>query len=293
MVYCRLCHYNKLEQKYPLKGFTMDRCKNCDFVQVNEKPAEKDLLKTYSKKYFNHGKYSDFSSMRKENERRLKFIKEQKVRENARILDFGCATGDFINHGAKEFDMWGLDISEFAIDEAKAKNPGIAHQIQGGFLEGKAYCENFFDAVVLWDVIEHLWDPVDTCEKLIKFLKPEGYIFISTPNIGSLASHIMKKYWIFMTVPEHLGFFSRKTLNYLFEKRLNLKMVKWMAKGKWVNFGFILYKIKRIFPKLMPNFAINIFRKRFFNKIALYIPGGDIQYVVFQKSQMSSIVGRG
>jgi 2-polyprenyl-3-methyl-5-hydroxy-6-metoxy-1,4-benzoquinol methylase len=253
-------------------------CRKCGFVQILEKPSIKELSVLYDETYFKRGKYVQDRAINLENKRRISWLKKNGVKKGAKILDIGCATGDFIKAAKSEFHMWGVDVSEFAVKQARIENPEIPNQVYVGNIESQEFPEGFFDAIVLWDVIEHLWNPSKTILNLIKILKPGGIVVLSTPNIGSLAARLMGKYWPFITIPEHLSFFNKKTIFYL-AKTSGLKPVGWMSKGKWVNLGFLLYKLNKVLPRLMPiSFVHWLQSKNNLASIVLYMPSGDVQY---------------
>ncbi|KPJ56396.1 hypothetical protein AMJ49_04950 [Parcubacteria bacterium DG_74_2] len=279
MYKCRLCSSKNIILKHRFNTFELGCCRKCGFVQVLQKPTIESLSEMYSGEYFNRGKYIESNkAINFENKRRLFWLKKSGLKKGARILDVGCATGDFINMAKRYFDMWGLDISEFAVKEARLKNPDIFQKIKKGMIEELSFPADFFDCIVMWDVIEHLWDPVGVISKLVKILKPGGVLAVSTPNINTATARLMGKSWHFMIIPEHLSFFNKSTLNYLFETA-GLIPLKWMTRGKWVNFGFLLYKIKKAFPKLLPSSLIHwVQQKHIIANLALYVPTGDIQY---------------
>jgi 2-polyprenyl-3-methyl-5-hydroxy-6-metoxy-1,4-benzoquinol methylase len=261
----------------------VDACDGCGFVQVREQPREQDLVEMYGASYFDRGKYSDPFAQRKENERRLSLLKSCDLPAGARVLDAGCATGGFISAARSCFDMWGLDISEFAVEEARRANPSVSHQIHAALAEKQMFPADHFDAIVLWDVLEHLWDPVETCRLMLESLKPGGCFILSTPNIGALTAKLMGRRWAFMTVPEHLGFFSRPTMTYLLEQRLGLQCRVWRTRGKWANLGFLTYKLKRVFPRMVPAWTVRLMRVWPLGRLALYVPTLDIQYAAARK----------
>ncbi len=162
---CRLCNSPDLRIMHQVSGVTVQECGGCGFVQVADMPRQEDLVDLYSPTYFDHGKYTDSFSLKKENQRRMALIKGRRIEHGARILDVGCATGDFLGCARPMYDMWGLDVSEFAVRQAQQRNPDIASQISAGFLEDHTYPAAFFDAILMWDVLEHLWKPVETCRK--------------------------------------------------------------------------------------------------------------------------------
>lgn len=280
---CRVCNSDSLEFQYKVKGWPLYRCSQCQLVQVTIKPTCEQLIEIYSKSYFSHSKYIDIKTLYKEYDRRLDILKKY-LADNSKILDFGCAQADFIEFAADKYQFWGYDFSHYAIQKGKKKNSINPDKLYSGNEFDSLYRKVLFDAIVLWDVIEHLWDIEIVIEKLIFILKPGGYIFISTPNIDANISKILRKYWAFMTPPEHLSFFTRKTFTYI-SIRYNLKLLEWHTKGKWANVGFILYKSKRIIPYLIPDFIIKLFRTKSLSKIAIFVPTFDIQYLILQKAK--------
>jgi 2-polyprenyl-3-methyl-5-hydroxy-6-metoxy-1,4-benzoquinol methylase len=254
---------------------------------VIKKPSAKSFKGLYSEKYFSHGKYNDVNTLRRENRRRLNLMNKFLPNSEVNILDFGCGPGDFIRFVDHKHIMWGLDYSEYAIQQARKANPGIKDRIKVGLIEEQNYSICCFDAIVMWDVIEHLWDIREVLKNLLNFLKSGGLLFISTVNIGSIFANITGRYWPMMTPPEHLNFFTNKSFKYLFEKEFKCKVRYRQNKGKWANIGFIFYKIKRIFPKLIPTWLIRLFQNKFTKYWSLYVPTGDIQYLVVQKNTES------
>ena len=90
-------------------------------------------------------------------------------------------------------------------------------------------------------------------------------------------------YYIWIPVVFRAGLTDQKTIRFLLEEKLSFKITEWKSKGKWVNFGFLLYKIKRKFPYCLPQALVNLFKKKYLNKVAFYIPTGDIQYLAAKK----------
>jgi len=284
---CRLCGYSKLDCKFMVNSIPIVSCVSCGFVQVNQKPEREDILSLYREDYFKETKYSENFAKNKEYERRMDLLSKHLPHDSV-ILECGCANGDFIEYSKSRYQMWGIELSNTAVHKARKTNPELSEKILCGFLHEQTLPDNFYDAIVMWDVVEHLWDPVMEMESFIDKLKPGGYLFISTPNIGAPLAKITGRYWPFMTVPEHLVFFSKKTIEKLCCDCLGMSVVSWWSKGKWANFAFILYKLKRIFPQLIPECLINIFRAKGFNKLSVYVPTGDIQYIVAIKNKEDS-----
>lgn len=281
--YCRICSSDKMVHHLATKGYHLERCIHCDFIQVIEQPKTSELDKIYSSAYFANAKYSDERTLHREYNRRFKLIKKFVADSNAEILEYGCATGDFMNYIGKYYTcLSGIDYSDDAIKMAGINYPHLAQKLYSGTIEEIKLKNQAFDCIVAWDVIEHIYNSAIVFHELIGKLKPNGYLILSTPNIYAGFSRLTGKYWPFMTPPEHLSFFGYKTFQKLCSQS-NCKPIYWKSIGKWANLGFIIYKIKKIVPRLVPAFIIKLFNKGFLKSISLYIPTGDIQYLVIKK----------
>jgi len=265
-----------------VRGSTLERCRSCGFVQVRDQPTPAELRALYGDGYFARGKYDQELALRRETERRLELLRRAAVPAGGRVLDAGCATGDFLVAGSGRYEMWGLDVSEHATAQARAKNPDAGARIFTGFIEEQRFEPRSFDAIVMWDVIEHLWDPRGVLTRLVEHLRPGGALLLSTPDIGAAVARLMRSRWAFMTPPEHLGFFNQDTLRFLLEQVLGLDTTWSEASGKWANLGFLAYKLRRVFPAL-PAALVERVRDSVLGTAAVYVPTADIRYVGARK----------
>jgi 2-polyprenyl-3-methyl-5-hydroxy-6-metoxy-1,4-benzoquinol methylase len=251
-------------------------------VQVIGSVSESELAAFYSEDYFRRGKYVKDRAIEKACRRRINWLQRNGAHSGARILDVGCATGDFIAFAKEYFDMWGVDISEYAVAVAKRDNPDISSQISCQSAEHLRFPDEFFDAIVLWDVLEHLRSPLSTFSDLVRFLKTGGMMAFSTPNIGAPIARLMGRYWPLMTVPEHLHFFDRHTIE-LFNAKVGLKTIGWMSKGTWANVGFLIHKAVRMARGAAPAGLSGRGRRSALSNHVIYVPTGDIQFCAAQK----------
>ncbi len=99
---------------------------------------------------------------------------------NVKILDIGCATG-YLGKLLKHRNNYvvGVDISEAAVRQAKkVLDHAYALDIETEMLPKSMT----FDLIIMTEVIEHLFQPKDSLKKLLRHLKPNGRVFLSTPN---------------------------------------------------------------------------------------------------------------
>ena len=284
---CRLCGAPGAARMFGSGDFSLHRCAACAFVQVVPLPDQAAIETIYDRDYFTRGKYFDTidDAQLKEQRRRLRYVKKCGVKPGARILELGCATGDFLELAKRDYEMWGVELSADALDIARRNNPDLADRLLCTSIEKLPASWPQFDAVLLWDVIEHLRDPRLALENLVSHLAPEGRIIVSTPNVDSMSARLLKARWAFMTPPEHLSFFGRRSLRAVFAE-LGGAECFWTSRGKWVNVQFLAYKIQRTFPEYLPDRALGWMRNKLWSKWSVYVPTGDIQYMgaVFRRA---------
>ena len=273
---CKLCG-NYMTPHYKAKGFLICKCSHCSFEQVKmDSYAERF---EYEASYFDNSKYRDLTALRHEHKRRISILKKYAT-SDSKVVDYGCATGEFVEYACKEFDISGCDVSEDAIRIAQEKYPTISEKFS--LVDNFLNESDQYDMVTLWDVLEHIEYPLNMTIQLSEKVKEGGYLILSTPNIGSLFARIMKSYWPFMTPPEHLVFFTKRSMAYL-AKKAGFDICEWYARGKWANVGFILYKFNRVSRIKIPRGIVNLFTKGWLAKLRVYVPTHDIQYVVMKK----------
>lgn len=140
---------------------------------------------------------------------------ERYVDPRRRILDFGCGWGFFLS-GAKErgWEPYGLEpLSGSAIYACAQFGATVVADV----LREDTFPAEHFDAITAFQVFEHLPDPADALQKLRRFLRPGGVIFIEVPNIDTWSMRLFgKRHRHF--VQDHLNFFSRATLSELLRR---------------------------------------------------------------------------
>ncbi len=196
--------------------FSVDMCTQCGLNTVHPKLSLDEMEKYYPTDYVSFPKAveDEKSSLKRLDrkigiKRRCKVI-NQRVEKTGRILDIGCATGNFLR-GMQEFgwDCYGIEPSEYAANYAmKRFNLQVIH----GYLTEHLFEDNYFDVVSLWDVFEHLPEPQNDLAIIKSILKPGGMLIITTPNADSWGRKIFKEHWVGWDVPRHYHVFSPITI---------------------------------------------------------------------------------
>lgn len=107
-------------------------------------------------------------------------------------LDVGCGRGE-LAHAIKElgWEVWGVESDPEALETARNRMDRVIDaDLQdvgrvASELEGKQ-----FDALVMSDVLEHLYDPYAVLRRYIRFVKPGGRVLISLPNAVTFTNRL-------------------------------------------------------------------------------------------------------
>jgi SAM-dependent methyltransferase len=134
------------------------------------------------------------------------FVKS--VVPRGRLLDFGCGAGAFARWMAKSgYEVVGIE--PFSLGEP-LKEEGLTLVRES--LESASTHLGTFDVITMWQVLEHLKNPVEVLEQLKKLLRPGGRLIVSVPNFGSMQSTLFRGAWFHLDPPRHLIHFDQKTL---------------------------------------------------------------------------------
>jgi len=252
---CTICGGDLVEQVRGSDLSYLCKCMGCHLVSVYPFPREEELRAIYTADYFkNHESsvmgYDDYESDRpniiKTADRRLREIERRMPA--GRILDVGCALGFFLEEAQRRgWTVEGIDISAHAVQYAKERL-GISARV--GTLRDSQFEKESFDVITMWDVIEHLPDPVGELALCRDLLRPGGLIVLSTPDLESLVAKITGPRWMgFKLADEHIYYFSRKTITLALETA-GLEMVEITTIGKHVTLDFFARRLSMYTPRL-------------------------------------------
>jgi 2-polyprenyl-3-methyl-5-hydroxy-6-metoxy-1,4-benzoquinol methylase len=125
-----------------------------------------------------------------------------------RLLDVGCHIGLFVEVAQEAgWDAWGVEPSHWAARRAETRGLRVLH----GALDDVDLTEGSFDAVTMWDVIEHLTDPLGALRRCRELLKPGGIVAVCTMDVQALFPRLAGRRWPWY-MQMHLIYFSKRTL---------------------------------------------------------------------------------
>lgn len=133
---------------------------------------------------------------------------------DAKILDIGCGNGSLlqiIKEKSENTQLHANDLSKECMDELQ-KMGFVTHNCS--YAEIALY--DFFDAIILNQVIEHFSDPRSLLLHCNKLLKKGGILFIETPSIDGIDAKIFaRRYWGGYHFPRHFYLFNEDSLKRL------------------------------------------------------------------------------
>lgn len=284
---CLICHVplNKYLHK---NGFWIYRCPNCHLCETDLKRDYSVFVKEfYSKGYYEgdptRSAYADYELdkplITRNMHKFLSFISGKK--SSGKLLDVGCAFGYFVELASKRgFDAYGFDASAFAAQKARTL---VGHdRIQEGTIQDVKYAKASFDVIAMFDVFEHLQNPLEDMKKLNTLLKPDGVIIIATGDTQSVAARIMKRRWTFFIPPQHIFFFHRKNVTKLL-RLARFKPTAWYRVGKWLSLGYVLHLARTTGESRIASLVYDMINKTPLMRFPLYVPMKDNMVILAEK----------
>jgi 2-polyprenyl-3-methyl-5-hydroxy-6-metoxy-1,4-benzoquinol methylase len=126
------------------------------------------------------------------------------VRHGPRLLEIGCGAGFILGALEREFDVTGVDVSEYALERCARHAPRA--RVLVGDIERGLPCElgsESFDVVLARYVLEHLSDPLSGLVEAARMLRPGGALFFAVPNTQSLGARRKGEDWYARRDPTH------------------------------------------------------------------------------------------
>ena len=197
------------------------RCRGCTLVFADTRLSDAELLDLYGRQYFFGEEYGDYLADRavhEKNSRRRLAALEKFLDPSRRgsLLEIGSAYGFFLDAARERFDtVTGIDVSREAVEFARGELALDA--VEGEFLDHD-FGGRTFDAVCLWDTIEHLRHPDRYIEKIAAAAKPGSLLALTTGDVDSWNARWRKGKWRLIHPPTHLFYFSRRTISAMLEK---------------------------------------------------------------------------
>lgn len=228
------------------------RCTACGQLlsQIDE-PAYWRSMRQFDQRQFNLPTPHELERGFKVARRRLSKISALLKQPSAaiRVLDVGCSRGSLLAAGVKlGFRMEGVEPAPSMAAAARAQGL-TAHT---GLLEDIGFAAASFDAVTLFEVIEHLKGPLTLLRECRRVLKPGGLLVLSTGNTASWTVAAMRERWDYFHIAKdggHISFYNPRSVALLASRsgfaveRIETARVKLFEQGDVVRWRYVAGKL--------------------------------------------------
>ena len=246
-----LTYRNQVTRKY-IADFRMvsdkiELARSCShYLQYQNKRISKDYY--FGDDYINYPYHTNPSNA-------VSLVKKYKTK--GKLLDIGCALGIYTNEFSKAgFIAYGIDISSYAITEAKSKNHPDRFS-QCNIDEEEIPFKISYDIFWLWDILEHVSNPLGLLEKITKKSASNSFLFLRTSNSDSLTHQILGSDWEGYSDYSHFGVdqvSATKLKKWM--KDLGWHIIEWKCDSIWVEGTDPILKCLKLVIKKVPELRL-------------------------------------
>ncbi|MBA3886409.1 MAG: class I SAM-dependent methyltransferase [Acidobacteria bacterium] len=222
-VACALCGARDAVRLYTKFDWGIERCRRCGLAYANPRAPEEAILARYSSEYFWNeylpaigapGGHVDVAFIDERHAPMLALIRERAPGAHS-LLEVGCGAGLFLKAASRAgWEAAGLELSAEGAAFARDR---LDLDVRAERAEAMSFPAGAFDVAVMFDVIEHLFDPRAVLEATRRALKPGGVLVVSTPNYDALSRVALGSDWAVLSPLEHLYYFTETTLGRMLE----------------------------------------------------------------------------
>lgn len=193
--------------------YRMVRCQKCGLLRSDPMANEETLARLYSKSTL---EYSDeIPNLRLTYGRFMSRLLHH-VSKPASLLEIGCGNGFALEEALlRGFSkVRGVEPSHTAVAAAPA---AIGSNIVCGMMRPGLFGEGEFDAVCMFQVLDHILDPGPLLTECFRVLKPGGVMLCINHNSEALSARVLGEFSPIVDI-EHAYLYSTSTMRQLFLK---------------------------------------------------------------------------
>lgn len=190
------------------------KCCDCGLVFQLTDLNQEDISKYYGNDYYQHQSgwlekiLIDFLD-------NVRIREIEKYGKKGMVLDIGCGDGELLLKLKQQgWEVRGLDISLAAYEAAKKS---LGDLVFNKDLKKCGFPGDFFDVVIMWHTLEHIFSPNELLAEIYRILKPDGVLVVEVPGLDSPVYKLTKQDYFSFDDPSHLYHFSARTLDKLLE----------------------------------------------------------------------------
>ena len=237
---------------YALPEGPLRRCTSCgQLISAADEKRYWETMASFNAPGFNQPPAREVQRRRSVASRRLQTITRllHKTPAETRVVDIGCSRGQFVGFANEAgFQAEGVEPAPDIAAAARA----LGLNVRSGLLEEQHYPDASFDTASLFEVLEHLREPLPLLKECRRILKPGGVLLISTGNTASWTVAAMGAGWDYFHIEKdggHISFFNPQSIATLAHnagfsvERIETARVKFHEKGDVSALTYTLGKL--------------------------------------------------
>lgn len=242
---CLVCGTTAPGPLYRVRNVQVVRCTECGLGRALT-PPDFDPVRMYNESYFQGGQtdgYANYQGSRNVLVAEFRRVLRDLAAAGAsggRLLEIGCAYGFFLEEARVSFQVSGVELASEAVAACRARRLDVVQEADDAFYGSRAP----FDVVVMLDVLEHLKAPDEVLRTVHRHTRPGALMVLTTGDFGSLAARLLGPRWRLMTPPQHLWFFTERSLARLLEQH-GFRVLRTTRPWKLVPLHLIAYQLSR------------------------------------------------
>ena len=250
-------------------GVGIWECSDCGIYYASPRFTESSLMKIYeSQKFIEECTWDElngwsYEKWKKSNCRSfvttslMASLVEKFIEKGERLIDIGSSFGYFVCEARKRgFETEGIEPSQMLANIAKEKLGIQLHNCTVDRFEPS----DKFSGIIVWDVLEHLYNPKEMLQHCGRLAKPGAYLFIQVPNYAGISDtfktllhrlRLKNNNFKHFGFPWHIYSFNKKSLGLLLEKNgfTPLQFESWSHHVKEGKNNIFISPLQRIIRK--------------------------------------------
>lgn len=209
---CPICFSIDVYTRDQVDGHVIRACRRCKCRYLASVPAVEMIERTRLLRLDRAREREEVASraeraMHRTMKRRVKRLRKL-LPHGARVLEVGARSGELGLLLRDHFSYTGIELD--AASARAARGAGL--EVFRASLTDFVSLAGPYDAVLMFDVIEHLPNPHDAVAKIRELVRPGGHLVLSTPDTESVTALALGRRWSAHKVPEHIVLYSRSAL---------------------------------------------------------------------------------
>lgn len=235
--------------------FEYAECTRCTLIFLSKRPPQKESARHYRSDYQpyveNYTRVARLViAMRTKREVAL-FRRYHPSAQS--VLDVGCSRGTYLSqlrhYGG--FKVLGIEMDKKSCETGRSQ---LHLDIRHGEFLTTTFSEQF-DIISMNHVIEHLYQPLETIQRVHELLSPSGLFVVKTPNPASVERTLFRRYWFPLEAPRHTLLFSPQVLGKVLEDHgFTIRHIGYDMSPINLIMSLHTYCVSRAFPPAVTTF---------------------------------------